>query len=266
MSDGPRSGKLLRSRGTRSAVLYEAVYPCGLHMPMHSHEPAHLSIVLSGGFEETLPPLKWQVGPGRVLFRPAEGEHDVRFGPVHTHILSVQLRSSVTDYARDAKIPISQPADLSGTRSSWLVARIHDEFRSDDSVSDLAIDALILDMLVELGRAKFSDTSDVKIKKVEERLRENLNRKISMDELAKEVGMHPMSLARAFRRVHRTTIGTYVRRLRLERATQLLTHSNLSLAEIARELGFADQSHFSRVFKAETGFTPSVCQKTRSCR
>jgi AraC-like DNA-binding protein len=66
-----------------------------------------------------------------------------------------------------------------------------------------------------------------------------------------------VTLARAFRRRYHCTMGDYVRRQRIERAKQQLRNSRARLAEIAAANGFADQSHFSRLFRHYTGMTPS---------
>jgi AraC family transcriptional regulator len=218
-------------------------------------------MVLAGGFEESLGAAYQDVDAPTVLFRPQEAQHAVRFGAVRTRILSVQLDPSVAAMARSANIPINQPAQLTGARTSWLVARLYEEFRRKDPIADLAIDALILEMLVELGRAKPESIPEGRLKRLEEILRARLHEKPSLDELARELGMHPVSVARAFRRSRGCTIGSYVRRLRLEKATKMLANGDLSLAEIAGDLGFSDQAHFSRTFKAETGLTPGQCRR-----
>jgi AraC-like DNA-binding protein len=52
------------------------------------------------------------------------------------------------------------------------------------------------------------------------------------------------------------TIGEFVQRLRIEAAGEMLRRSETPLSELALQLGFADQSHFSRVFRRWTGMTP----------
>ena len=79
---------------------------------------------------------------------------------------------------------------------------------------------------------------------------------VRIGDVASEVGVHPSSLARAFQRHYRCTPGEFVRRLRVDLAGQRLAQSEVSLAAIARETGFSDQSHFSRTFKSVTGMTP----------
>ena len=83
----------------------------------------------------------------------------------------------------------------------------------------------------------------------------------SLAELAAGVGVHPVTLARAFRRTFGCTIGEYLRRLRIERAAEQLATGTQPLAEIALAAGFADQSHFSNVFRRRVGMSPSAYRR-----
>lgn len=76
--------------------------------------------------------------------------------------------------------------------------------------------------------------------------------------MARSVGVHPVHLATTFRRHFGSTIGEYVRRLRIDFATRQIASSEESLCNIALAAGFADQSHFSKVFRQQTGMTPGV--------
>ena len=74
--------------------------------------------------------------------------------------------------------------------------------------------------------------------------------------LARELGMHPVSLARAFRRERACSITEHLRGVRILRAGRLIARGGSGLAEIAAETGFADQPHLTRAFRAELGCTP----------
>ena len=78
----------------------------------------------------------------------------------------------------------------------------------------------------------------------------------SLSGLAESVGVHPVTLARAFRRAFGCTVGEYVRRLRIDHAAHQLAQTELPLAEIALAAGFSDQSHFSNLFRRHTGLSP----------
>ncbi len=73
--------------------------------------------------------------------------------------------------------------------------------------------------------------------------------------------MHPVYLASVFRRIHRQTIGEYLRALRVRQAVNLLRRTDVPLAHVATTLGFADQAHFTRVFGAIVGMTPSAFRR-----
>jgi AraC family transcriptional regulator len=94
-----------------------------------------------------------------------------------------------------------------------------------------------------------------------DRLHADVAARPSLAELAASVGVHPVTLARAFRRSFGCTVGEYLRRLRIERAAERLASGTQPLAEIALAAGFADQSHFSNVFRRRVGMSPSVYRR-----
>jgi AraC family transcriptional regulator len=82
--------------------------------------------------------------------------------------------------------------------------------------------------------------------------------------LAALAGVHPTHLLRTFRRHHGATISNYVRQRRIQRARTEVASAKRPLAVIALDAGFADQSHFTRVFRQAFGETPG--QYARSLR
>ncbi|MDD1017041.1 AraC family transcriptional regulator [Pseudomonas rubra] len=80
---------------------------------------------------------------------------------------------------------------------------------------------------------------------------------LSLAELASSVGMGRYQLIRAFRAATGLTPHAWQLNLRINRARQWLRQGE-DMADIAYRLGFADQSHFQRVFKAHAGVTPGM--------
>jgi AraC-like DNA-binding protein len=68
-------------------------------------------------------------------------------------------------------------------------------------------------------------------------------------------------LDRRMKRVFRLSTKKYIMKSRLEKATRLLVHSDQSLVEIASQCGFADQSAFTRHFRAAVQVTPAIYRK-----
>ena len=80
---------------------------------------------------------------------------------------------------------------------------------------------------------------------------------ISLAQLSAMVGISPRQLNRLFKqRLGRSTMG-YYRDMRLDKALSLLRNSPLPLTEVALAAGFANSSHFSRLFSEYFGRTPS---------
>ena len=77
----------------------------------------------------------------------------------------------------------------------------------------------------------------------------------TLDELIHHADVHPRHLMRVFRRFVGCSIGEYLRRHRIRHAQGLL-QTPMSLASVAAEVGFFDQSHFAKAFKRITGMTP----------
>jgi len=78
----------------------------------------------------------------------------------------------------------------------------------------------------------------------------------SLEAMAAEMGVHPVYLCRTFPRHLGCTLGEYVRLQRVMRGRQLLGIDAGTLAHIACQAGFCDQSHFTRAFKHHFGISP----------
>ncbi|HVR43816.1 MAG TPA: AraC family transcriptional regulator [Thermoanaerobaculia bacterium] len=94
------------------------------------------------------------------------------------------------------------------------------------------------------------------ITEVRERIESEQGRRSNLTRLASEFRVHPVYLARAFRSHYGHSIGSLRRRLRTDRAITRLRADATSLAGVALELGYSDESHFIRELKRETGWTP----------
>jgi AraC-like DNA-binding protein len=79
---------------------------------------------------------------------------------------------------------------------------------------------------------------------------------ISIADIARESGYSESQFRRIFGRVISKSPNNYITTIRLNAARKLLTTTKKSVTEIAAEVGFFDQSHFTRAFKRERGITP----------
>ncbi len=111
----------------------------------------------------------------------------------------------------------------------WLAMRLYREFRAEDEVAPLAIEGLVLELLAGVARqSSHSEKGTTRwVQKARDFVHDRFQESISLAEVADFAEVHPVSLARAFRRTYHCTVGDYVRKLRIEFACQKLTGSNL---------------------------------------
>lgn len=139
------------------------------------------------------------------------------------------------------------------------------ELRSPQESSPLYVDrlaeVLVLHLLRTAGArapdaAEKGGLSPEALRRVCARLEASAERGISLEELALEAGMSRFHFARAFRRSTGKSPHQYLTELRVERAKQMLAHSDRPIVEIALAAGFGSQSHFTHTFRRATGVTP----------
>lgn len=89
--------------------------------------------------------------------------------------------------------------------------------------------------------------------------------RLSLTELSESLDVNPAYVSRTFARYFDDlSFGEYIRKLRIEKALQLLENTAYTLTEIAYLTGFSDQSHFTRIFKKQIGQNPSDYRKNRT--
>jgi len=87
---------------------------------------------------------------------------------------------------------------------------------------------------------------------------DNLDSKLKWDEIASDVGLDPFTFGRGFKLSTGMTPHQYIIRCRLRRAMKLLARDELTLADIALEVGCSCQSHLTTLFRKHLGTTPGV--------
>ena len=85
-------------------------------------------------------------------------------------------------------------------------------------------------------------------------------------ELARRVGVHPVHLSRTWRVYRGGSIARFLHRLRVDEACRLMAEQERPLVDVALEVGFADQPHFTNVFKSVTGSTPRAFRRLFTLR
>jgi len=253
------AGTTIRRRDIAGFSLSEALYAEGVLLPRHCHANCYLTLVLSGTYSEKHSHREFQWREGCLHLLPAGESHENQFATA-VRLLRVKIEpAAVQRLGEDHARCLAEPRQVSGPLSAWLAKRIVREFTAQDDLASLAIEGVLLEILAESARS--SDelqgaSAPAWLRRVGESLEESYLQAPGLAALAAIAGVHPVHLSRAFHKHYRMTIGEFIRKRRIEHASELLANSELSMTEIASSCGFSDQSHFCALFKKHWGTTP----------
>jgi AraC family transcriptional regulator len=105
---------------------------------------------------------------------------------------------------------------------------------------------------------RIASLSRSRVRRVTEYIQENLDRALTVSELAAVVCMSPYHFARLFKRSTGLPPHQFVARQRIASAVALLETQQHSMAQVSQRVGFRTVSHFTRVFRRVTGMTPGA--------
>jgi len=225
----------------------------------HTHDEAHFVLVLGGRYMSSATGAPLASSTPLLVFNPAGTTHRDRFyrgqgsflavsgGPANDEGEAIMVRDPYAIWTAhriareigDAGLP---PIGLDG-RAHQLVATVRPP--TSDEAPNAAEPPSWLRRVFEMSYV--ADDAD-----------------LSVADLAREAGVHPVHLARVFKRYLACSPGEYLRGRRLERAAAMLGASRASLADIACAAGFADQAHFSHAFRSAFRSTPLTWRRERN--
>lgn len=260
LSRGHFCERPVRSCGISGFVLTEATYPANHKLPRHSHERCCFMSVLQGRVTETYARKKLAGQPSTLIFRPSGEVHSDYFHNAGGRVFLIEIEPWWLDRVRENFVIVDDSVGLHCELLTSLSRRLYYEFRAMDEVSSLVIEGLVLEMIAVVSRsANRSNTHKPPrwVEQVRELLHARFSEHLTLTDLARTIGVHPVHLGSTFRRHYRCTPGEYVRRLRIEFVCRAIGTSDISLTDVALLAGFSDQSHLTRTFKRQTGTTPA---------
>ncbi|QMW02489.1 helix-turn-helix domain-containing protein [Spirosoma foliorum] len=228
------------------------MYPAKVSEEWHSHEQAHVTFMLRGGNRERRTKTEQQLGAGQLVFYHSRELHrnDHTLFPSRNLNLEIEPIFFQTYHLTEHQV---DQAVKTGRLTGLEVTRLFYEALHPDPS---AADSLHLLLLGYLQKTK-GPGRPVGLLRAREWLHDNWYTWPTLAELAAVAGLHPVTLSKYFPQYFGYSLSQYMRRLKVQQALPLVSASRYSLSEIAYRCGFADQSHFIRCFKEQTGMPPS---------
>jgi AraC family transcriptional regulator len=257
---GPRAARTPASVGVPGFTVTPGRHARGTTLGWHDHGTPTICCVLQGGFTES-----WRGGsviasPGTIKVTPAGDRHCDNFGKSDVRGLLIEVAPDRVETIRPYSQVLDQRQSLQGGPAAAIAQRLDEELRLPDDSALLAIEGLLLELVATVSRIERHTSIRRRpswLLAARDLIHADPGAHLSLAGIAEVVGVHPITLARGFRVGYGCSVGTYVRRLRVELASRWLVETNLPLAEIALAAGFCDQSHFSNLFRRTVGVTPS---------
>lgn len=238
----------------------QAWFPPHEILARHTHDRACVAVMLDGSFDLEMMGTVHYCPPTAVFTEPAGEPHVNWIGRGGARVVVIQPDSTQQELLRPFAKFLDRPSHRLHAGLAERAARLAAELEASDDLAPLAAEAAVLELLVFLARLDENGRRGPPawLLRAQQLVHDRFDEPLRIGQIAREVDVHPAHLARAFRAHFRMSLGSYLRRLRLEWAAGQLATSRLSLAELALAAGFADQSHFTRAFKRYSGFTPSA--------
>lgn len=197
----------------------------------------------------------------------------ISFMPEYVH----SLGSPSNDYTfllpfysqLEGRSHILRPSDTAASPVYRAMTQLLESYfkETDLQLRHIGCKAYLLEMLFHLAR-QFKASELLKwefvrqqqratqLKMLFDHIEQHSDEKLSVQKAAAMVHMSQPQFMRTFKKVAGMTLVAYVHRVRLSRAVRLLRETGLSIAEIAMQVGFSDQSYFDKRFKASFGQSP----------
>lgn len=260
LAAGTFLGMAVRKRSASSFIFTEYRYGQRTKLRAHYHELPYFSFALTGSYEERCFSGQSQTCDVQMsLYHPADEQHSDSFGMQGGRILSVEIPHEYLNKAREYQLRVAERTVFYGVQAKAWRRRAYAAFMDPRPSSDFSLHAVAMDLLCELpwqSALRPEPRIPGWLVQAIEILHAEFRQPIHVAGVAERVGTHPVHLARTFKRHAGKRITDYVRGLRISYALEAMARTEKSLATIASESGFSDQSHFGRVIKAQTGLTP----------
>lgn len=255
-------GALGRSLSQPGITLAE-IHNQGGPMDEHVHEEPHFWLPVRGCYRVECGRRSHLIAPGALVYTAAGQPHRDRMEDRAGFGMTIVLDNAfVAQQLGDLGLP-GRSMIVTAPGAVWAAQRMRAELHSADSASRLILAGLSLDLLGQLCRDRSDRTTKSGL--VERAAAMIADRfhlpALSVAGIARDLGVHPVHLARGFRKSFGTTPTAFIRTHRCERAAEMLRAGQANLASIALDCGFGDQSGFTRAFRRSMGVTPGAFRR-----
>lgn len=251
-------GNSLRQKQAGPFRVVEKSFASDASLARHEHRIAYVSFLLAGSYNEAFHQDERICLPGTVIWHPRTEAHADRFHACGGHILDLEINAGWLSGAEQEFRVISRAQMFRGGLPYLLGLKIYRQLSADSCVIEDAATELLSFLFggpVDRHRpAWFGRALEI--------CGEIHDEQLSLARLSLLLDVHPVHIARSFRRFMGCTFGDHLAGIRIRKACELLRNSKISIVDVACASGFADHAHLCRALKKSTGLTPTSFRRT----
>ncbi len=241
-------------------AVVETEYQNKVYEGWHSHNNAHITLFLKGGTTEKRKNSSETIGPGSLLFYHSDELHLNQNTLFPSRNINIEIEENLLKELFIDEAAIEKSIQNSIYAKS-LILKIFKESQSADNFTNDNVKMLFSQLSNSNSHLERFEKSPFWVKSLNELLNDCWNENPNLKDLAQVLNLNPITISKHFPKYFGCTLGEYMRRIKINRSLSLIQSNENNLTKIALECGFADQSHFIRTFKNQTGFLPKQFQK-----
>ena len=251
----------VRRHDVAIGMLTASRFPANLSLPRHHHPLPTVAVIVEGGFDGSYRTGERECWARSVVVEPAGESHENRFGRSETTILTLSLAAD--GVAREADAAANRLSSARDAFAGLVARRAVAELDRPDDVTPLALEAAAFELMARIARTSLRERQPTWLAAARDVLHDRFAESLTLGQIADELGVEPGRMARAFRRSMGEPMAGYLRRIRVDAGASLLATTDLPIARIAADVGFADQAHLTRWFAFYVGTTPGRFRAAR---
>lgn len=241
-----------------AVVVNRLVHTQARTLPSHAHQAGFISLMLEGEYRETAGLTQFGYQPFSCIYHPPGMDHHDQIGQAGVTLLTLEFKPELFDAMDFATVNLRPIIDLSGRRPAWELMDLYRRI-SSCRANDLDIESRAVDLAFSVVEFSARVPRDLRsLRRAREYVHAHFAESLTLAQVARACAVHPVYLGQIFRQEFGETLGEYLNRIRVRAAAGMLANSDLPLSAVAVDLGFYDQSHFTRVFREFTGATPGT--------
>jgi AraC-like DNA-binding protein len=248
------------------AILSEVRHDEAKAVSAHEHQAPYFSLLLEGAYAERGNGFDLRYEPYTLVFHSAMTLHEDEMLQSSRFFAVELLRrwEAVIDELGGSRAHVFE---LHGGDAVWLMLRLYREFLARTEAAEGTVEALLYELCSHVVDRPDLDLREPQwLVRIDAILHDRFREQLELTALASAAGVHAVHLCRTYHRFRGRTISDAVLGMRVQHVCRRLVESDDSLAAIAAESGFTDQSHMTRIFKRLTGYAPGMHRRRERAR